>query len=256
MLSQQSHTDRELIMPTITISRQLGSAGAEVAARAAELLGYEVVDKQLITEVARRAKVPEEEVEKYDEQEEIGIRAFLESLVTGGTAGGEGAGVTAYPWSLEIPYQMPIVIPRPKDEAEISEEVHFLDQQSCLRFVQATIHQLYQHGNVIIVGRAAMMVLDNLPGELSVRLFASEDFRIERLMREEGRSYRETRDLVRVSDRRRGAYVKRHYHVDWNDPALYHLVINMEKTGVEFAAQTIAHAARQVEKDRAQVASS
>lgn len=233
-------------MATITISRQLGSAGSEIAGRVAAALGYEVVDKQLITEVARRANCSEEEVAKFDEQEETGIRAFLERLVTSTSVGDEGT-IASYPWSMDFPYQMPLVFPPAPEEAEASEEVHFLDQQSCLRFVQATIRQLHQRGNVIIVGRAGMMLLGGLQRVLNVRLFASEEFRVERLMKIDKKSYREIRDLVRQSDRRRAAYVKRHYHVDWNNPSLYHLIINTEKTGEELAAGCIVEAVQLLE---------
>ncbi len=48
-----------------------------IGVRAAELLNYDVVDKALITEVARSARVAEEEVAEIDEVEEPGIRGFL-----------------------------------------------------------------------------------------------------------------------------------------------------------------------------------
>ena len=44
------------------------------------------------------------------------------------------------------------------------------------------------------------------------------------------------------ADRRRAAFVHRNYHVDWDDTALYHLVINSESSSTAMAASAIASA--------------
>ena len=69
-------------MAVVTISRQLGSGARAIGLRAAELLGYDVVDKALITEVADQARVDEEEVAEIDEVEEPGVRGFLSRWFT------------------------------------------------------------------------------------------------------------------------------------------------------------------------------
>jgi cytidylate kinase len=45
-------------MATITISRQLGSQGDEIAQAVAERLGYRVIYRELINQAARRAETP------------------------------------------------------------------------------------------------------------------------------------------------------------------------------------------------------
>jgi cytidylate kinase len=85
---------------------------------------------------------------------------------------------------------------------------------------------------------------------LHARLTASEEARCERLTRtrpELSGDFRAALNHVRQSDRRRSRYLKRFYHVDWEDPTLYHLTLNTEKTGVELAAQMIASGARALE---------
>lgn len=54
-------------MAVITVARQLGSAGTWVATRAAEELGYEYVDRQLVFAAAARAGVPEVALAQIDE---------------------------------------------------------------------------------------------------------------------------------------------------------------------------------------------
>ena len=69
-------------MAVITTSRQMGSGGDIVGARVGEQLGYGLVDKALITEIAREANVPESEVVRYDERTESPVKRFLRGLVT------------------------------------------------------------------------------------------------------------------------------------------------------------------------------
>lgn len=235
-------------MAVITMSRELGTRGIDIAARAAELLGYEVVDKRLITEVAQAANVPEHEVEQFDEQEESGIKAFLLGLLFAEGMKGTTETYPSYTWAMDFPYQVPLYLP--PQEAETTEEVYFLDRAQYLQFTQATIRRLYQHGNVIIVGRGGMMVLRDLPGVLHVRVFASEEFRAEVVMAAEDIDYQAALKKIRLSDRRRAAYLRRHYHVQWDDPSLYHLLINAERVTVETAAHTIAAAAKSLEAKR------
>src|SRR5256886_15316081 len=54
--------------PVITVTRQYGSGGSDVARLVAERLGWELVDNQFVEEVARRAGVPPAEVAQRGER--------------------------------------------------------------------------------------------------------------------------------------------------------------------------------------------
>src|SRR5512135_1529753 len=54
-------------MGVITISRQLGSLGREIASTTAECLGYNLVWRELINDAARRAGAPEAALSSIDE---------------------------------------------------------------------------------------------------------------------------------------------------------------------------------------------
>jgi cytidylate kinase len=60
-------------MSVITISRQMGSLGGEIARLAAERLGYRLVWRDLINEAARRAGVPEMALAAIDELGLLGV---------------------------------------------------------------------------------------------------------------------------------------------------------------------------------------
>lgn len=66
-------------MAVITISRQLGSLGDEVAVAVADRLGYRVVGRELIYQAARRAAAPEMALEVIDELGLLGIAPSSEA---------------------------------------------------------------------------------------------------------------------------------------------------------------------------------
>ena len=55
-------------MPLITVSRMVGAGGAELAARVAAVLGWQLVDNELVDSVAQRLGVPVAEVVEREER--------------------------------------------------------------------------------------------------------------------------------------------------------------------------------------------
>lgn len=64
-------------MAVITISRQLGSLGSDIAGAVAQQLGYRVAWKGLINQAARRARTPEMALEMLDELGLLGLKPSL-----------------------------------------------------------------------------------------------------------------------------------------------------------------------------------
>jgi cytidylate kinase len=61
-------------MATITISRQMGSMGRQVAEQVAVQLGYRLLWRELINQAASRARVPEVALATIDELDLLGLR--------------------------------------------------------------------------------------------------------------------------------------------------------------------------------------
>jgi CMP/dCMP kinase len=61
-------------MRAITISREYGSGGGEIAARLARRLGWQLIDHAVIEQTARELGVHETEVQKHDEEYVEGTR--------------------------------------------------------------------------------------------------------------------------------------------------------------------------------------
>ncbi len=228
-------------MGVITISRQFGCAANEIAAKVAEALGYEVVDKELLAHVAAEAQASEEEIARYDEAALSPIEKFLRALVRFATP------EESLAWSPGPLREAPLWLP--SREQWQKEGARVLDHEECLRFTQLVLKKLAQKGRVILIGRGAMVVLRDFPNTLHVRLFAPLEWRVQRFARQENLPLDKARQKVLAEDKRRADYLRQFYGVDWNDPSLYHLVLNVAALGTERTAQIIVEAMRLIERE-------
>ncbi len=214
-------------MTVITVSRAFGSGGRKIAVRVCELIDYSFFDKRLITQVAADVGLAEEHILDFPEHAYI-VKTFRERL-TGLVGGAREQAVSLKPtlsWGgLEAR----------------------MDEDWCVELVNDAIRAAYRQGDVIIVGRGGQAVLRDQPGVLHVRIEAPLDTRQERLQEFEGMSAREARRTIEQHDRASARYLERSFKVRWDDPLLYHLVINTGQWAPEAAAQIIVAAVRQME---------
>src|SRR5260370_26052210 len=66
-------------MRAITISREYGSGGGEIATRLAGRLGWQLIDHEVIVQVAHELGVSEAEVEEHDER----VSGLVERILKG-----------------------------------------------------------------------------------------------------------------------------------------------------------------------------
>ncbi len=116
------------------------------------------------------------------------------------------------------------------------------DADMLMRHVNQTILSLASMGNVVLIGRGANMVTENLPHVLHVRLIAPLDFRIRHIQDYFQMTQTGAEELIYALDRARARYVRRHFHCDVRDPAHYHLTINTGRVGFEETAGLIEEA--------------
>jgi len=95
--------------------------------------------------------------------------------------------------------------------------------------VSETIMQLSYLGRVVIVGRAAYLVTRPLPGGFHVRLAASAEVRIQRVMQQLQCDVAAATAHIRQTDRGRRRFVRTRFGEDVDDPHLYDLVINTDR---------------------------
>lgn len=220
-------------MGIVTISRQYGSDGRTVGLKASERLGYRYVNKEIISEVAQKANVPVNEVERFDEQPESAavriLRKFLAPSYT--TVGPE---LAEHDWWTATT----LAGATPSSHESLS-----LDEDVFVQLTREVIHKLAEQGNLILIGRGCQVLLTGRSDVLHVRVVAPLEYRIDVAVRRDGLGKENARAEILKMDQLRQTYLKRHYSVDWNRSDQYHLVVNTAWLGVDGASALIASAA-------------
>lgn len=218
-------------MPAITISRQYGSGELEIADRVCELLGYRFFDKWLIAQVAAEVGLSKQEIVDFSE-ENYKVKNLLTRM-------GE-----LFSTPTRKPIQVPVPAGHYEEPATLS--VSQLDEKAAVDLVNTTIRAAYKLGYVVIVGRGGQVVLKDESSVLHVRLEAPLKARIACVQRTDKLSYEEAKLIIEERDRAAAEYLQRYHGVRWDDPLLYHLIINTGKVPPEVAAQTIITAMLQI----------
>jgi len=230
---------QELDMAIITVSRQLGSGGDQIAEGVAHSLGYEHVDKTLVEEVAALTDTDLEEVEKFDEKGEGRVKFFLKRLLVPEVVPGSFplSSAAYFPeFGLEFPYAMD----QPNEGGTT-----FLDRGTYQLLITTILQDLGATGNAVVVGRAGQVILGNHKEALHIRVVAPFDLRCERVMQARGMNRENAEELVKQHDRWRKLYLHNYHGVDWDDPLLYHLTINTgsveEESAVDLVTRYVVH---------------
>jgi cytidylate kinase len=202
----------------ITISRQYGAGGSEVAARVASTLGWRVVDNELVERVAARAGLTPEDVAQREER----VSTFIERLAR--------TVVAATP---------ELVVPPEADGTAPS-----LSEADLVRLTERVVEEAAAGGRVVLVGRAAPAVLARERDAIHVKVVAPRDWRVRAVAERLGVPPEDAARLTDETDRNRARYHRQHYQRDWGDPANYHLVLNTAALGLDGAAAMIVARAR------------
>ncbi len=195
----------------ITISREYGSGGAEIARRIAERTRWKLVDDPLLEEIARRAKVPSEVARRYDECVNPWFHRLVQAVWRGGHEG-------AASWV----------------------ESGAFDADQMMRMWTEVIHEAVTIGQAVIVGRGGQCLLRERRDVFHASVHAPLSFRIENLRRMLGLS-EGVEEMALETDRRRAAFIRRYFGEDWKDYRLYHLVIDAS-IGLDRAVEAILRA--------------
>jgi cytidylate kinase len=208
-------------MPGVTISAAYGAGGSVIAVVVARELGLPLLDRAISTTVAARMQVSIEEAEAGGATSRSLAGRFL-SLLAPLSTGVLGAGTDAAP-----PNAWPVPV-----EAEA-----FREQAE--RVIRAALP-----AGAVILGRAGSVALREEPNVLRVRLFGPQEARVAQAARLEGVDEETVRKRMALVDGARRHYVKRLYHVDIDDPALYHLQIDSTLIPLDSCVELIARAYR------------
>jgi CMP/dCMP kinase len=197
-MSKMQHDVSE--MRAITISRQYGSGGGEIAVRLAQRLGWQLIDHEIVAQVAHKLGITPEEAEARDEHTEGFVARVLNTMQL------------ATPAAL-VPVAVSPVPP-------------VLLEQAYREALRSVVETAANAGHAVIVGRAGQVLLAQRRDVLHVRVVAPLKQRITYVARREGRDEASAQVRVRLKDRDRTRYLQMQYQCSADDPLLYDLVVN------------------------------
>jgi cytidylate kinase len=180
----------------ITIEREYGSGGGEIAQLLAQQLGWKLWDQLLTEEIARLADCPKAFVEGREERTDPLYYRLFKSFLRG-----------SYEGSLN------------------AHKINSVDSECILKFTEKVVQQAAGTGNSVIVGRGSQHFLRDRQDTLRVFLFAPREDKVRRLLNR-GKSEQEAEELVDSVDRERADFIQKYFHVNWPDRAIYHTMIN------------------------------
>jgi predicted nucleic acid-binding protein len=206
----------------ITMSRQLGAEGEEIARDVAETLGLRVVGQEIIHE-AMRAGVPEE----IAIEPEKGKRGWIERALHWFDR------VQTLPASPGILMDSSVT---PISAGLVSSEDYYLS------VMESIIFDITQRQDVLLLGRAGQMIFRNHPGCFHVRIVAPVEKRVSIVQQRFGVARDIALQKIERSDKARADFLRSHYSVDIDDARLYNLCINTGAVPKETAVRPIADA--------------
>jgi cytidylate kinase len=178
----------------VTVEREYGCGGGEIARLLADRLGWKLWDNALTEEIAKMAQVDPATVRSCDERVDSTFSRLSKIF-----------------WRGSYERSMPL------DRT--------FDADDMVQLVQQVLQKASQEGKSVFVGRGAPFFLRERTDALHVFLYAPRAEKIRRL-RETGRSTREAEESVDSIDRDRIYFVKHYFGADWPTRSLYHMMIN------------------------------
>lgn len=180
----------------ITIEREYGSGGGEIAARLANQLNWKLWDQQLTEEIARLAHCSKTIVEGREEKTDPLYYRLFKSFLRGSYEGSQNA-----------------------------HKLNLVDGETILKYTEKVVLHAANKGNCVIVGRGSQHFLATRADTLRIFLYAPHEDKVRRLVAR-GKEQKDAERLADTVDRERSDFIQKYFKVEWPNRALYHAMFN------------------------------
>jgi len=204
----------------ITIDREYGSGGADIAKALADRLGWKLWDQALTNEIARFMECDCRVVEEHEEKRDPLYYRLLKSFMRG-----------SYEGSLNAP------------------RLKMADTECIREVTERVVKRAAESGDCVIVGRGSAYYLQTRRDAFHVFIYAPLKDKVRRL-RNSGKSEADAAQLAETVDQERADFIRQYFNVEWPDRHIFHLMIN-STMGVNAAVDTILSARELVQKQLA-----
>jgi len=180
----------------VTIEREYGCGGGEIAQRLAERLHWKLWDQALTEEIARLANCPKAVVERREERTDPLYYRLFKSFLRGSFEGSLNA-----------------------------HKLNLVDSETIMKTTRRVVQHAAVEGSCVIVGRGSQHYLCARPDTLRIFLYAPTEQKVRRVMAR-GKTEEEARERVDTVDRERIDFIRKYFGVEWPDLSLYHALLN------------------------------
>ena len=195
----------------ITINRENGSGGREIARRLGEMLGLKVYDKSILEELVQKFNLNKEEIERIRAQKTNLWSDFCQFYRQFSAAGNS--------------YQN-------EDRKITSRELYYAEAQ--------IMRNLASQESCIIVGRSGFHVFKDNPDALSIFIIADREARIKRIAQKEGVDEKTAAKLIEKTDAARDNFTKTFAGTSRYDARNYDITLNVSRFSTEAIAAFLA----------------
>lgn len=185
----------------ITLGRQHGSNGHDIAKALSKELGCPCYDKEIVDHAAENSNFSREIFNSYDEKR---VSSYIVP--------------SPHYFGMNEGFRMNLKIASAQFDA---------------------IRKLAENGEGIFVGRCADYVLRDREDVLRVFIKAGMPFRIKTMMQRKGISEDQAKKLIKEVDKDRSSYYRYYTDQIWGDCEYYDLCIDSSKTGIDGAVKVI-----------------
>ena len=197
-------------MAVITISRQFGAGGKTLGKQVAQTLGYTFADEDIIQMIAEKAKVSPGWVESVEKEAGGRLSRIVNRMVS-----------------------------RSLVDKVLKDERGYIDEQIYIDYLVILINQMAEENNIVFLDRGSQYILNDLPGAYHILLINTLENRIKFMMEHYDLTTKRAAQIVKSEERRRTNLYRKIGKQDFDQPELYHLVINMAKINLDEAADMI-----------------
>ena len=197
-------------MAVITISRQFGAGGITLGKMIAEKFGYTFADTEIIKMVAEMANVSTHFVETVEREAGGKFSKFISKTVS-----------------------------KPLVERILKDERGYIDEEIYLDYLVLIIAQMGDDGDVVILGRGSQYILNDHPDAYHILLIDEFENRVRFMRNHYDLSKNRAIHVVKGEDKRRKNLYQKLGKTDYDNPSLYHIVLNMNKISLDKALQLV-----------------
>jgi len=187
-------------MSVITISRQFGAGGKTLGEMIAKQLNYIFVDYEIIQLVAKQAKVSTNWVESIEKEAGGKLMKFMSGLVR-----------------------------KSFIDRILDNERGYIDEEIYVDLLHKIITQLADEADAVILGRGGQYILRDHTDVFHILLIAEKADRVRFMETHYNLSPAQALQSVIREDKRRLNLYRKFGKENYDQPDLYHLVLNMSK---------------------------